>query len=58
MDHSQKKGFDYISRGGDREKSGCETCAMLCILHPHTTEGRIFLNVSLNRNILRILLIF
>jgi hypothetical protein len=27
-------------RGGKREESGCETCAVKCIVHPHTTEGR------------------
>ena len=58
INHSEKKRDPPTYRGGGREKSGCETCAMLCILQPHTTEGRIFLNVSLNRNILRILWTF
>ena len=41
-------------RAGKREESGCETCAVKCIVHPHTTEGRFFLNFSLHWNILRL----
>ena len=44
-------------RAGKREESGCETCAVKCIVHPHTTEGRFFLNVSLHWNVIRMLLI-